>query len=286
MASAQWGARRFHRSNKAQIRFSLGIRFIIVAIYLPQVTYRDSIDNRIQDGYNKRLIVEPDLGYQERFAAYLSDEADLVTFGIGTDLVSSCQSNYPPRPVDVLLINLDTPEMTRMASWALIHALLPGVWIVGLLNDADDLILKVALRAGVIGLHRLSISSSVLCKAIRRAAKGITDYDPELVDQVKKLLFQSKTEIEIQSAKPTVEPLLMEVIPIGMSICFTRRENHILALVSRGISNREIGDRLHLSEKTECNCMSGILSKLGLKNRTQATVWAWEILSSNDKSFT
>lgn len=94
------------------------------------------------------LIIEPDLEQQERFAAYLSDETDLVTVGIGTDLVSSCQSNYPPKSVDVLLINIDNPEMTRMASWAPIHALLPGVWIVGLVNDVDDLILKVALNVG------------------------------------------------------------------------------------------------------------------------------------------
>ncbi len=227
------------------------------------------------------LIVEPDSGYQERFSACLSDESDLVIVGIGTDLVSSCQSNYPPKPINVLLINIDTPEMTRMASWTPIHALMPGVRIVGLVNDMDDLILKAALSAGVLGLHRLSVPRSVLCRAIRRVAKGRPDYDPELAERAKNLLFQSKAETQNQNNKFLIEPLLLEVVQNGISVSLTRRENDILALVSQGLSNREIGKKLHLSEKTVRNCLSGILSKLGLKNRTQAAVWAWEHLLTN-----
>jgi len=56
----------------------------------------------------------------------------------------------------------------------------------------------------------------------------------------------------------------------------TPRESEILALIAEGLSNREIGERLFLAEKTVKNNVSGILSKLGMQRRTQAARWSLE----------
>ena len=58
----------------------------------------------------------------------------------------------------------------------------------------------------------------------------------------------------------------------------TEQESKVLTLIAEGLTNREIGERMFLAEETVKNCVSSVLSKLGLERRTQAAVLAWKLL--------
>lgn len=121
--------------------------------------------------------------------------------------------------------------------------------------DDDDAVLAAVL-AGANGYLLKEVRANRLVDAIRRVARGETLLDPALTERVL---------ARIAAATPA-SPL----------DALTPRETEILALIAQGMSNREIGARLYLAEKTVKNYVSGILSKLGMQRRTQAAVLAAE----------
>jgi two-component system response regulator DevR len=125
----------------------------------------------------------------------------------------------------------------------------------------DDEAVLAAILAGADGYLLKEVRANRLVDAIRRVANGESLLDPALTERVR---------ARINAAAPA-SPL------DGL----TPRETEILALVAEGMSNREIGARLFLAEKTVKNYVSGILSKLGMQRRTQAAVLAAEWMPKN-----
>jgi two-component system response regulator DevR len=125
----------------------------------------------------------------------------------------------------------------------------------------DDEAVLAAVLAGANGYLLKEVRANRLVDAIRRVANGESLLDPALTERVL---------ARINAAAPA-SPL------DGL----TPRETEILALVAEGMSNREIGARLFLAEKTVKNYVSGILSKLGMQRRTQAAVLAAEWMPKN-----
>lgn len=125
----------------------------------------------------------------------------------------------------------------------------------------DDEAVLAAVLAGANGYLLKEVRATSLVDAIRRVSAGETLLDSAVTDRV---LARMRT------ANP-VSPL------DGL----TPRETEILALIAEGMSNREIGARLFLAEKTVKNYVSGILSKLGMQRRTQAAVLATEWMPKN-----
>lgn len=120
----------------------------------------------------------------------------------------------------------------------------------------DDEAVLAAVLAGANGYLLKEVRAMGLVDAIRRVSNGEVLLDPALAENV---------VARIADATPA-SPL------DGL----TPRETEILALIAEGLSNREIGARLFLAEKTVKNYVSGILSKLGMQRRTQAAVLATE----------
>lgn len=120
----------------------------------------------------------------------------------------------------------------------------------------DDEAVLAAVLAGANGYLLKEVRATSLIDAIRRVSAGETLLDPAITDRVLS---------RVRDAEPA-SPL------DGL----TPRETEILALIAEGLSNREIGARLFLAEKTVKNYVSGILSKLGMQRRTQAAVLATE----------
>jgi len=209
------------------------------------------------------LVIEPDPERRERLVACLSSKMGFKVLGAGDDVLDVCQAPIlQRRPVDVYLVDIDRPEMAETDTWAAIHLLLPGTRIAALTEGTNVPVLRAALSAGVRVIHRLDAEPDVLRRAVRNAAQRVVDYDPQLIEQAKSALF-----------RPLEEP---QTHLEDKSIHLTQREREVLVLLGHGLSNREIAARLHLCEKTVRNCMSQILSKLGLDNRTQAALWATE----------
>lgn len=139
----------------------------------------------------------------------------------------------------------------------------PSIGCLILTSYDDDEAVLAAVLAGANGYLLKEVRATGLIDAIRRVARGDVLLDPALADGV---------VARVTAATPA-SPL------DGL----TPRESEILALIAEGLSNREIGGRLFLAEKTVKNYVSGILSKLGMQRRTQAAVLATEWLPKGQK---
>ncbi|MEW1955471.1 response regulator transcription factor [Terrabacter sp. NPDC080008] len=121
----------------------------------------------------------------------------------------------------------------------------------------DDDALFAAVMAGASGYLLKQIRGPSLTEAVEHVAAGHSLIDPALVERLLQRLRSPETET---SAGPR---------PDGL----TDREQEILGLIAEGLTNRQIGARLHLAEKTVKNYVSALLAKLGFERRTQAAVY-------------
>ncbi|MGI8460000.1 MAG: response regulator [Propionibacteriaceae bacterium] len=130
----------------------------------------------------------------------------------------------------------------------------PDVRCIILTSYDDDEALFAAVMAGASGYLLKQIGGSGLVDGIRQVAAGRSLLDPAVTS---KLLDRLRHPVQ---PDPVVESL-------------TRRERDILELIADGCTNRQIGERLFLAEKTVKNYVSGLLTKLGMQRRTQAAVF-------------
>ncbi len=119
----------------------------------------------------------------------------------------------------------------------------------------DDEALFAAIMAGAAGYVLKQIRGNDLVDAVRRVAAGQSLLDPAVTAQVLERLRQGPPQ------DSALDPL-------------TDQERRILELIGEGLTNRQIGERMFLAEKTVKNYVSSLLSKLGLERRTQAAVFA------------
>ncbi|UTT61882.1 LuxR C-terminal-related transcriptional regulator [Microcella humidisoli] len=132
----------------------------------------------------------------------------------------------------------------------------PEIGCLILTSYDDDEAVLAAVLAGADGYLLKEVRATGIVDAIRRVSAGESLLDPTLAEGVMS---------RIGAAAPA-SPL----------DALTPRETEILALIAKGLSNREIGSALFLAEKTVKNYVSGILAKLGMQRRTQAAVLAAE----------
>jgi DNA-binding NarL/FixJ family response regulator len=125
----------------------------------------------------------------------------------------------------------------------------------------DDEALFSAILAGAAGYLLKQISNTDLVDAVRRVAAGQSLLDPALTVRV----LERVRHGEGDAADDALSVL-------------TKQERKILELIAEGLTNRQIGVRMFLAEKTVKNYVSSILSKLGLESRTQAAVLATRLL--------
>jgi DNA-binding NarL/FixJ family response regulator len=121
-----------------------------------------------------------------------------------------------------------------------------------LTSYADDQALLAAVLAGAKGFVAKQIKSSLLIDAVLQVASGKTLLKQEEIDRVKS---------KLESHDPRLDLL-------------TEQEKKILHLLTEGLTNREIANRLYLAEKTVKNYVSNLLMKMGFSRRTEAAVWA------------
>jgi DNA-binding NarL/FixJ family response regulator len=131
----------------------------------------------------------------------------------------------------------------------------PSIACLILTSYDDDDALFSAIMAGASGYLLKQIGGTDLVDAIRRVAAGQSLLDPAVTTRVLTRLREGAPE----------DPRLAGL---------TDQERKILGLIAEGLTNRQIGDRLHLAEKTVKNYVSMLLAKLGMERRTQAAVYA------------
>jgi len=154
---------------------------------------------------------------------------------------------------DVLMLDIDEYVTEDRHILALVARLAAMVPIIALTANASASWIGHALRAGVRGLLRHAVSGDELAFAARAAAAGLVVLSPE----INEILLARGIEVDSDEFEPQAESL-------------TPREQEVLAMLAQGLLNKEIADRLHISEHTVKFHISSIMGKLDASSRTEA----------------
>jgi NarL family two-component system response regulator LiaR len=193
------------------------------------------------------MIVDDHAMVRKGLVAFLKNEPALELVGEagdGREAIECCEQLHP----DVILMDLIMPELGGVAATRTIHQRWPQVQVIALTSFQEKELVQDALQAGAIGYLLKNVSGEELVEAIRQAHGGRPTLAPEAVQA----LIQPPSEAETLAAD------------------LTRREQEVLALLVKGMSNPEIAERLVISRSTVKVHISSILSKLGVASRGKA----------------
>jgi len=161
----------------------------------------------------------------------------------------------PENQPDLILLDLKMPGMNGVQAARQIRQSFPSIHIIILTTYDDDEWLFDALHSGVQGYLLKDTSSKRIIDAIKGTMKGETFLDPAIAGKVLSSVSYQNLSVKSKNA-----------------IQLSERENEILGLMARGLTNADIARELFLSEGTVRNYASNLFSKLGVSDRTQAVV--------------
>ncbi len=160
---------------------------------------------------------------------------------------------------DVVLLDVRMPIMDGVATTKELNQHYPEIKILILTTFDDDEYISQAMNHGAKGYLLKDSPPEDLAMAIRVVNKGNTYMGSGLLEKMLHKSPQAKT------VTPAISNQLAELSP---------REREVLKLIAQGLNNREIAKKLYISEKTVKNHVTSILSKLNLRDRTQAALLA------------
>ena len=193
----------------------------------------------------------------------LEAEPDLEVVGEASNAAEALARVPALRP-DVAVLDVRLPDGDGVSVCRELRSRMPDLACLMLTSFADDEALFDAIMAGASGYVLKQIRGSDLTGAVRAVARGQSLLDPRATAKVMERL---RTQA---SRKDPLEGL-------------TERERDILALIGEGLTNRQIGERMHLAEKTVKNYVSNLLAKLGMERRTQAAVFAADVRHEDER---
>ncbi|GAB3896661.1 response regulator transcription factor [Kibdelosporangium lantanae] len=206
------------------------------------------------------LIADDQTMIRESFAVLLGAQADIEVVGEAGDGAEAVELAERLRP-DVVLMDIRMPGTDGLAATRRIVERDDTARIVILTTfDLDEYVYE-ALRAGASGFLLKTSSAHQLADAVRVVARGGALIEPT----VTRRLIE-----EFSRSGPPRRPRGQRVADL------TERETEVLGLVARGLSNAEIAAGLVIAEHTVKTHVGRILAKLGLRDRTQAAVFAYE----------
>lgn len=165
---------------------------------------------------------------------------------------------------DVVLMDVRMPVMDGITATTHLKQDRPDCEVLMLTTFDDDEYIIKSLQAGASGYLLKDIPAADLAQAIKLANAGIYQLDTAVAGKLVGALSKQKSE---------TEPLPKTAVSLTEHD-LTERELEVLRLIATGATNREIADKLVVSEGTVKNHVSSILSRLGLRDRTQAALYA------------
>ncbi|MFC1227562.1 MULTISPECIES: response regulator [Streptomyces] len=207
------------------------------------------------------LVADDQQMVRQGFTVLLNTQPDIEVVGQAVDGLDAVAQVAELAP-DVVLMDIRMPELDGIGATARITTATPHVRVLVLTTfDLDEYVYE-ALRAGASGFLLKDASSDQLAEAVRVVAAG----DALLAPGITRRLIAEFARLEDRPRAPLRER-------VG---ALTERETEVLGLIAQGLSNAEIAGRLVVAEQTVKTHVGRILVKLGLRDRTQAAVFAYE----------
>jgi NarL family two-component system response regulator LiaR len=200
------------------------------------------------------LIVDDHAVVREGMRAFIQIKPDMEVVGEAADGIEALEKARDLDP-DVILLDIVMPRLDGIGAIEQLKKQGSQARILVITSFTEDEQIFPAIKAGALGYLLKDSKPQELIQAIRDVYRGEPSLHPTVA---LKLMNELNRETELP---PTEEPL-------------TERELEVLKLIAQGHSNREIGEHLHLSERTVGKYASNILDKLHLANRTQAALYA------------
>ncbi|MDQ0405228.1 MULTISPECIES: response regulator transcription factor [unclassified Streptomyces] len=207
------------------------------------------------------LIADDQQMVRQGFTVLLNTQPDIEVIGQAVDGLDAVAKVAEQAP-DVVLMDIRMPELGGIEATRLITGATPEIRVLVLTTfDLDEYVYE-ALRAGASGFLLKDASADQLAEAVRVVASG----DALLAPGITRRLIAEFSRLDDRPRAP-LKARVGEL---------TERETEVLALIAQGLSNAEIAQRLVVAEQTVKTHVGRILVKLGLRDRTQAAVFAYE----------
>ena len=215
------------------------------------------------------LIVDDQRLMRDGLRVLLEVQEGIAIVGEGGNGMEALAQVAATRP-DVVLMDVRMPQMDGVEATRALRERGDRPRILILTTFDDDHYVFEALKAGAAGYVLKDLPAADLAAAIRTVHAGGVHLDPAVASKV-------VAEFSRLHAAPPAAPASSSDASSGAPTEeLTPREREVLGLLATGASNREIGARLFISEGTVKNHISNILGRLGLRDRTQAAIWAKE----------
>lgn len=202
----------------------------------------------------KILIADDDGLIRDSLKIILELESDMEvvsTASNGQQAFELCQKIRP----DVVLMDIRMPIMDGVLGTKLIKEHFKDIKVIILTTFKDDEYIREAIKNGAEGYILKNQSSDSIVDSVRAVYRGNTVLDKEIADTLTSMI-KDKPDTKAQ-----------------LNCELGNRELEILKLISEGLSNKEIGAKLYLSEGTVRNYVTGLLDKLSLRDRTQLAIF-------------
>lgn len=201
----------------------------------------------------KILIVDDDTLVREGLRMILESEEDFEVVGTasnGRDALELCKSTQP----EVVLMDIRMPVMDGVEATKHIKEAYRSIKILLLTTFKDNEYIRSAVKYGAEGYVLKSNSSESIIESIKTVYQGNVVFEKEVVGLISDMMAKDRK----------LSPEELDITP---------REYEMMELLSKGCSNREISEKLFMSEGTVRNNISALLDKLDLRDRTQLAIF-------------
>src|ERR1039457_5435554 len=216
-------------------------------------------------------------GAPETIKVFLLDDHEIVRMGVrdlleaepGITVIgeagtaASALARIPALKPDVAILDIRLPDGDGVSVCRDIRSKMPQLACLMLTSFSDDEALFDAIMAGAAGYVLKQIRGTDLVGAVRTIASGQSLLDPEAASRVMRRMRD-----QAQHSDPLSR--------------LTEQERRILELIGEGLTNRQIGERMFLAEKTVKNYVSALFAKLGMQRRAQAAAYAAHVFSEQN----
>lgn len=221
-----------------------------------------------RDALVRVLVVDDQQLVRDGIASLLRVQEGIAVVGTATNGREALEQAIALHP-DVILMDVRMPILDGVEATTQILGQLPSISILMLTTFDDDKYVRDALQAGARGYLLKDLPPQDLARAVYAVSQGVYQLDASVIERMlgapggPNAAPQPKMKTRVASEALEAAGL-------------TNREVEVLRLIARGATNREVADYLVISEGTVKNHLSNIFSRLGLRDRTQAVMYARE----------